>query len=98
MYEMGMSMNTTSVQRVSILFPADLWEKVKTLVPAGKRSQLIVEATRKELRRLELLAALDEAEGAWSDENHPELRDMDDVHRWLAEQRGLYFPRRETEK
>jgi hypothetical protein len=93
-----MNMNTTPIQRVSILFPADLWEKVKTLVPVGERSRLVVEATRKELRRLELLAALDEAEGAWSDENHPELQDMDDVHRWLAEQRSLYFPPPETEQ
>ncbi len=91
-------MNSPPVQRVSILFPADLWQKLKALVPAGERSRLVVEATRKELQRLELLAALDEAEGAWSDENHPELCDMDDVHRWLAEQRSLYFPRPDTDK
>lgn len=85
---------TSGMQRVSIVFPSDLWEKVKALVPAGQRSKLIVEATRRELRRLELLAALEESAGAWSEENHPGFETMDDIHRWLDEQRAIYFPQR----
>jgi len=56
---------------------------------------LIVEATRRELRRRELMAALDESAGAWSEENHPGLDTMDDIHHWLDEQRATYFPQRE---
>ncbi len=86
---------SSNVQRVSIVFPSELWEKVKTLVPPGQRSRLIVEATRHELRRLELLAALEESAGAWSKENRPGLETIEDIHRWLDEQRATYFPQRE---
>ncbi|MER3459034.1 MAG: hypothetical protein C4309_10795 [Chloroflexota bacterium] len=86
----------STVQRVSVVFPSELWEKVKALVPPGQRSRLIVEATRHELHRLELLAALDESAGAWSEENHPGLETMEAIHRWLDEQRATYFPQRET--
>lgn len=31
--------------------------------------------------------ALREAAGAWTDENHPDLSSIDDIHRWLEEMR-----------
>ncbi len=86
---------TVRVERVSVVFPIDLWDKVKALVAPGERSRLVVEATRQELYRRELLAALEAGEGAWTDEHHPELKSLDNIHSWLAEQRTQYFPQRE---
>ncbi|MEW6230312.1 MAG: hypothetical protein AB1700_19875 [Bacillota bacterium] len=31
----------------------------------------------------ERLAALEAAFGAWTDENHPDLKTVEDIHRWL---------------
>jgi len=40
--------NTT---RVTISLPKDLWEAVKSAVPAGKRSRLVANALEAEIRR-----------------------------------------------
>ena len=45
--------------RVTLAFPLDLWEQVKRAVPAGGRSDLIAEATRRELRRRQRLQSVD---------------------------------------
>jgi metal-responsive CopG/Arc/MetJ family transcriptional regulator len=39
------------VIRVTIALPSNLWEAVKRSVPAGKRSRLVAEALKSELRR-----------------------------------------------
>lgn len=45
--------------RVSLLFPRELWEEVKRLIPSGERSRLIAEATEREIRRGQRLEALE---------------------------------------
>ena len=45
--------------RVSLVFPRELWEEVKRLVPSGARSRMIVEATEREIRRRQRLEALE---------------------------------------
>jgi metal-responsive CopG/Arc/MetJ family transcriptional regulator len=47
--------------RVSVVFPRQLWEKVRRVVPAGKRSQMIAEATQREMQRRLKLEALAQA-------------------------------------
>jgi len=37
--------------RVTLVFPRELWEEVKRLIPPGERSRVIAEATRLELKR-----------------------------------------------
>ncbi len=37
--------------RVTLVFPKELWEEVKRIVPAGKRSRLVAEALEAEIRR-----------------------------------------------
>lgn len=42
---------TTDVTRVTLVVPGKLWEDVKRLVPAGRRSQLVTEALEAEVSR-----------------------------------------------
>ena len=57
---------------------------------AGKanRSEFVVKATRKELRRIQLLQAIKEAAGAWKDEDHPDLVEKGTCE-WVREQRQV---------
>jgi hypothetical protein len=45
--------------RVSLVFPHQLWEEVKRLIPSGERSRVIAEATEREIRRMQRLEALE---------------------------------------
>ena len=75
-------------RRINVTFPAALLEELDDLVPSGKRSDVIVEATAAYLGRLKVLAALKETSGAWSAEDHPDLVTPEDVSRWLEKLRS----------
>lgn len=49
-----------SVTKVTVVIPTALWEDVKRLTPAGKRSQLVSEALQAELRRRQRLVQLEQ--------------------------------------
>lgn len=44
--------------KVSLVFPRDLWEEIKRVIPAGERSRVIAEATEKEIRRRQRLESI----------------------------------------
>jgi Arc/MetJ-type ribon-helix-helix transcriptional regulator len=77
-------------RRINVTFPKQLLEELDEVVPTGKRSEVIVEATAAYLRRIKVLAALTETQGAWQDEDHPELATPEDVNRWLASMRSSW--------
>ena len=52
---------TTDVTRVTLVVPGKLWEDVKRLAPAGRRSQLVTEALQTEVRRRDARAAFERA-------------------------------------
>lgn len=52
---------TTVMTRVTLVVPGQLWEDVKRLVPAGRRSQLVTEALQTEVRRRDARAAFERA-------------------------------------
>ncbi len=62
-------------ERVNINLPKPLLEDLRRYVPRNQRSQVIAQATARELRRIKLIAALDELkrEPAWRATEHPEL-------------------------
>jgi len=70
-------------RRINVTFPAHLLEELDSIVPAGKRSDVIVEATAAYLSRLRVLGALKETDGVWRDADHPDLTTPEDVNRWL---------------
>ena len=49
----------TDTVRVSLVFPQQLWEEVKRIIPVGKRSQVISEATELEIRRRRRLESIE---------------------------------------
>lgn len=72
--------------KAHFVFPSDLLDEIDQLVGKRKRSQFVVEAVRKEIKRLKLLKAIEEATGAWKDEDHPELT-AKDTYGWVRELR-----------
>jgi hypothetical protein len=48
----------------------------------------MMEATRKEFRRIQFLQALQEAAGSWKDEDHPELTERG-TYQWVRDQREI---------
>ena len=75
-------------RRINVTFPTQLLEELDRLVPAGKRNEVIVEATAAYLRRLKVLVALEQASGAWRDGDHADLATAEDVTRWVNELRA----------
>jgi hypothetical protein len=61
-------------KRTHIVIPEKLAEEIDTLVGKRGRSSFLTEAAWKEVRRLRMIKALEEASGAWNDKDHPELR------------------------
>jgi hypothetical protein len=74
------------VERLNIRVPRELIDELKRLVPARKRSQLIVAATAEAVARLKQQEALQE-ESIWSDESHPDLMSQQDINDYLSEVR-----------
>jgi hypothetical protein len=74
----------SKIQRINISFPKKLVDELSSLVPPGKRSHLVVEATQKELQKIKRLKILAKTAGAWKDSNHPDLRTIGDVCNWVG--------------
>ncbi len=81
-----MSVVSTSV-RINVLLPADVARALRAAVPPRKRARFIADAVERELRRLQLEAALVASPGAWQDADHPELADGLAIDHWIAEGR-----------
>ena len=68
-------------------FPTPLLEELTRLIPAGKRSEVIVEATAAYLHRLRVLVTLEQTGGVWCDGDHADLATAEDVTRWVNDLR-----------
>ena len=79
------------VKRLNIRMPRDLADDLKRLVPARKRSQLVIAATAEAVARLKQQEALRE-EKIWSDESHPDLTTQEEVNHYLSEMRASWRP------
>ena len=74
---------SSKIQRINISFPKKLVDELNSLVPAGKRSHLVVEATQKELQKIRRLKILEKTAGAWKDSSHRDLKTIGDVCKWV---------------
>ena len=59
--------------RTLVPIPTGVAAAIDKIAGAGLRTQFIVDVLEGEIRRREQLAALREAAGSWTDEDHPEL-------------------------
>jgi len=78
---------TSKVQRINISIPKKLAGELSSLVPPGKRSHLIAEATKKELQKMNMLRVLERTAGVWTDHNHPDLKTIKDIRAWVDDLR-----------
>lgn len=85
-----MAEGKTAKERVNIIFPREVLEELRRLVPRRGRSELVVAATQEKLARLRQQEAVRRAAGAWKDEDHPDLITEEDMERYLAEIRGRW--------
>jgi hypothetical protein len=72
--------------KAHLIFPEDLLQAIDKLVGKRGRSKFVVEATRKELKRIRLQEALEKTAGAWKDEDHPEIKEKG-TYRWVRDLR-----------
>ena len=77
-----------SKSKAHLVFPEDLLQAIDKLVGKRGRSKFVVEATKKELKRIQFLQALQEAAGSWKDKDHPELKKKG-TYQWVREQREM---------
>jgi predicted transcriptional regulator len=73
----------TNLQKITVMLPEALLSRLREHVPARQRSRFILEAIEERLVLEEQITALAETAGAWSDQNHPEMRTDEDIDRWL---------------
>ena len=88
----------TITNRMNIAFPAQLLTEFKELVPSRKRNQFIVDAIDKEVRRLRLLKAIEDAAGSWSVEDHPDLVTPEDIDIYVRTMRESWMPQVQQEQ
>jgi len=74
----------TDSQKITVTLPKALLARLREHVPARQRSRFILEALEERLALEEQIAALEETAGAWSEQNHPEMRTDEDIDRWLG--------------
>jgi Arc/MetJ-type ribon-helix-helix transcriptional regulator len=74
-------------QKITVTLPKTLLARLREHVPARQRSRFISEALEERLALEEQIAVLEETAGAWSEQNHPEMRTDEDVDRWLGDLR-----------
>ena len=71
------------MRRTNIILPEELVEEVDRVAGKRKRSWFIAQAIQGKLAKIKFEQALAQAAGAWSDENHPDLRTQADINRYL---------------
>jgi Arc/MetJ-type ribon-helix-helix transcriptional regulator len=87
---MALNPTTADIRKITVTLPAAMLARLDERVPARGRSRFIFEAIEDRLAIEEQLAALDETAGAWSDENHPDMKTDEDIDRWLTNLRASW--------
>ena len=72
-------------KRAHVFIPEDLLADIDKLVGKGKRSSLITEILRHEIKRRRLMQILSDETPIWKDEDHPELKDG--AYAWVRQMR-----------
>lgn len=83
----------TGTVKTQVVFPSEVLQQLDALVAPRKRSAFIVEATLARLRQERFKKAWDSAYGAWTDENHPDLKTPEDINAYVRRIRDNFFVR-----
>ncbi len=80
--------SSVAIQRkVTVTLPEELLAQLDARIPARQRSSFIATAIETQLAIAEQEAALEEAAGAWTDSNHPDMLSETDIDAWLNQLR-----------
>ena len=74
-------------ERMNLYITKSLMDDLRNAIPARERTRFVEDVLARELRRRKLLDALEKAYGAWTDENHPEMKTFADINRWVEDGR-----------
>jgi len=74
-------------ERMNLYITKSVMDDLRKAVPARERTRFVEDILTRELRRRRLLDALEKAYGAWTVENHPEMKTPVDIDRWVADGR-----------
>lgn len=80
---MSTNSGSTGVQKVTVSLPRALIDRLDEIIPRRQRSRFIATAIQEQLAILEQIAILEKTAGAWTDQNHPDMKTEDDIDRWL---------------
>lgn len=81
-----MSVQKNPNRRAHVILPVDVVADIDKLVGKRGRSAFIAEVARDEIQRRQQRDALRAAQGAWKDEDHPELKDG--AVAWVSQMRS----------
>ena len=84
-------------ERMNLYITKSVADELRRLIPARERTHFVEEVLARELRRAHVREVLARTAGAWKDEDHPDLMTVDDINRWLDEQRKIGAASREEE-
>ncbi len=80
---MGSNPPHVDAQKITVTLPRALLNRLDEHVAPRRRGRFIAEAIEERLALAEQSAALAETAGAWSDENHPDMRSGQEIDEWL---------------
>ncbi|MCP4425601.1 MAG: hypothetical protein GY803_13990 [Chloroflexi bacterium] len=80
-------MASVATRKITVTLPVPLLERLNSITPSRQRSSFIAKAIQEQIALLEQMQAIDEAAGAWRDEDYPELSDDNAIDAWLQELR-----------
>lgn len=68
-------MARSKTKQANFSLPGELLEELRRQAPKREQSRIVAEALRRELIRRRFRRAVDNAFGAWKEEEHPELKE-----------------------
>lgn len=78
----------SKTKRVTITIPQELFDEIRS--HSNNVSGFLAEAAAERLRREKYEQSVANTFGAWSNKDHPELDDVDDIAAYVAELRGAW--------
>jgi hypothetical protein len=76
-------------ERMNLYITKSVMDNLREIIPARERTRFVEEILVRELRRRRLLEVIESSYGAWKDEDHPDMMTLEDIDRWIEEQRKL---------
>lgn len=78
----------SKTKRVTITIPQKLLDEIRS--HSNNVSGFLAEAAAERLRRERYQRSVAKSFGAWTNKDHPELSDIDDIATYVAELRGAW--------